>query len=132
MHSYDSMIAVHDKLTEMKKHVENITDKSEIINNKAKIKEISEMEKILIAPKIEPSVRLEEVTQRGLSAKCEKILLKNADSFFTGLCKAWNKLLHGWKSVDETLFTSFKERLTDIKLPGKQGPEELGNNQPRS
>ncbi|CAM4494124.1 MAG: hypothetical protein LEGION0403_FIIPPAGN_00492 [Legionella sp.] len=121
---YDSIIKVHDGLNEMKSYV-NSKETSVLIKDK-KIEEISKMQAMLEVDSKDPSERLAEVKSHGLSEKCQEVLHQNSDNPFVKLIKKFVSFFTG-PSQEETMMSSFKQRLQDIKVPAVEAPKEQNN-----
>ncbi|WP_133135352.1 hypothetical protein [Legionella rowbothamii] len=121
---YDSIIKVHDSLNEMKAYV-NTKETSVLIKGK-KIEEISKMQAMLEVDSKEPSERLADVKSHGLSEKCQDVLHKNSDNPFVKLIKKFVSFFTG-PTQEETMMSSFKQRLQDIKVPAVDTPQEQSN-----
>ncbi|HFL3344111.1 TPA: hypothetical protein ACG3NZ_002875, partial [Legionella pneumophila] len=116
LEKYDTMISVYDSLTEIREHVSNHKSLSKEIKDE-KIQEISKMEDMLKTTSKEPSIRLAEVKAHGLSDQCKNVLLKNSDNFLVSFFKTLFSKLFNIKNENETLVSSFKQRLQNIKGP---------------
>lgn len=121
---YDSIIKVHDSLNEMKAYV-NSKETSVLIKDQ-KIEEISKMQAMLEVDSKEPSERLADVRSHGLSEKCQDVLHQNSDNPFVKLIKKFVSFFTG-PTQEETMMSSFKQRLQDIKVPTVEAPQEQSN-----
>ncbi|MFJ1267732.1 hypothetical protein ACD661_04055 [Legionella lytica] len=123
---YDSLIRVHDSLSEMKAYVDS--KETSVFIKDQKIKEISKMQAMLEVDSKDPSERLADVKSHGLSEKCQEVLHQNSDNPFVKLIKKFVSFFTG-PTQEETMMSSFKQRLHDIKVPaaGGEAPQEQSN-----
>ena len=121
---YDAIIKVHDSLNEMKSYV-NSKETSVLIKDK-KIEEIAKMQAMLEVDSKEPSERLADVKSHGLSNSCQEVLHQNSDNPFVKLIKKFVSFFTG-PTQEETMMSSFKQRLQDIKVPAVEAPQEQSN-----
>ena len=120
---YDAIIKVHDSLNEMKAYATNKETSASI--KKEKLAEISKMQLMLQESSKEPSERLADVKSYGLSDRCQEVLHKNSDNPFVKLIKKFVSFFTG-PTQEETMMSSFKQRLQDIKVP-TEAPQEHSN-----
>lgn len=112
LHSYDTLIHIHDTLETMSTHVHKSTEKSKIIKDE-KLQEIQLMQKMITSSEA-PEARLSAIKKHGLSEDCQKTLHKNSDNVFQWLIKKLVSWISG-PTEEEKLSVSFKERLHQIK-----------------
>ncbi len=113
--SYDALIATHDLLLDMRKHISELSDADSDIN-KNKLAQIDFMMTTIKDTKVSPKERMHKAADYGLGERFNNIMQKDGDHFIIRALKTLASVFFRWQGEEEKKLSSLIERLLEVKV----------------